>query len=377
MSGDQLTVFQAAIKNFLGPILPFMDDESITEILINGHSEIFIERGGKLERTEATFPDEDSLRAAVNNIAQSVGRRISEDEPRLDARLPDGSRIHVVLPPCARNGTTVSIRKFSRVSLTFKDYIRLGAITSEAAQFLDVCMFLGKNILVSGGTGSGKTTLLGVLCNRIPPGHRLILIEDSSELQIDYEHVVRFETKMADQMGQGAIDIKDLLKSSLRLRPDRIIVGEVRGSEALDLINAMNTGHNGSMGTVHANSPSDALVRLEALAAGGDTKISEKAIQYQIGSAVDLIVQIARFSDGSRKVSSITEVLGFDASNHSYQVSPLYEIKSLTRQADGRLKGEIEPTGNLPTFMNEIEDNQIPLPKSRFFKGKKGSISQI
>lgn len=276
---DQETVFQAAIQNFLGPILSFLDDESITEVLINGPKDIFVERGGKLHKTDAEFPDEDSLRAAVNNIAQSVGRRISEDEPRLDARLPDGSRIHVVLPPCARNGTTVSIRKFSKTSISFKDYIKLGAITPEAAQFLDIAMFLGKNILVSGGTGSGKTTLLGLLCNRIPAGYRILVIEDASELQIDYEHVVRFETRMPDQLGDGEVSIKDLLKSSLRLRPDRIIVGEVRGSEALELINAMNTGHNGSMGTVHANSPADALVRLEALAMGGEAKISEKAIQ--------------------------------------------------------------------------------------------------
>lgn len=366
MSQDQLTAFQAAIQNFLGPILPLLNDETITEVLINGPHEIFIERKGKLFRSDAKFKDEDALRAAVNNIAQSVGRRITEEEPRLDARLPDGSRIHAVLPPCARSGTTVAIRKFSKVKMTFKDYIKFGAITPEAAQFLDVCMFLGKNILVSGGTGSGKTTLLGILCNRIPPGYRVLVIEDASELQINYEHVVRFETKMADQMGKGAVTIKDLVKSALRLRPDRIIVGEVRGDEALDLINAMNTGHDGSMGTVHANSPADALVRLEALAMGGEAKISEKAIQYQIGSALNLIIQIARFSDGSRRVSSIEEVLCFDGEKKVYEVQPIYDLRNLVRQPDGTLKGHLEPTGILPTFMEEIESNRIPFPRSRF-----------
>lgn len=366
MSDDQLTVYQAAIKNFLGPIVDLLEDETITEVLINGPQEIFIERSGKLHRSDAKFKDEDALRAAVNNIAQSVGRRISEEEPRLDARLPDGSRIHAVLPPCARSGTTVAIRKFSKVKMTFKDYIKFGAITPEAAQFLDVCMYLGKNILVSGGTGSGKTTLLGILCNRIPPGYRVIVIEDASELQIDYEHVVRFETKTADQQGNGAVTIPDLVKSSLRLRPDRIIVGEVRGDEALELINAMNTGHDGSMGTVHANSPSDALVRLEALAMGGGAKISEKAIQYQIGSALDLVVQIGRFSDGSRRIASIEEVLDFNGEKKVYEVNPLYDLRNLKKQPDGTLKGRLEPTGNLPTFMDEIESNRIPFPRSQF-----------
>ncbi|MEI7973180.1 MAG: ATPase, T2SS/T4P/T4SS family, partial [Bdellovibrio sp.] len=290
------SIFQAAIKNFLGPILPFLQDPKISEILINGPRDIFVEKCGKLEKTTASFTDEDALRAAVNNIAQSVGRRISTAEPRLDARLPDGSRIAAVIPPCARNGTCVSIRKFTQTSISFKDYVKMGALSADGAQFLDVCMFLGKNILVSGGTGSGKTTLLSLLCSRIPKGQRVIVIEDSSELSIQYEHVVQFETRMADGQGQGEVNMRDLLKSSLRLRPDRIIVGEVRSSEALELINAMNTGHKGCLGTVHANSPQDAIVRLEALAQGGDSKISEKALRHQVASAVDLILQVSRFS---------------------------------------------------------------------------------
>jgi pilus assembly protein CpaF len=361
------SIFQAAIKNFLGPILPFLEDPKISEILINGPRDIFVEKGGKLEKTTAVFADEDALRAAVNNIAQSVGRRISTAEPRLDARLPDGSRIAAVIPPCARNGTCVSIRKFTQTSISFKDYVKMGALSADGAQFLDVCMFLGKNILVSGGTGSGKTTLLSLLCSRIPKGQRVIVIEDSSELSIQYEHVVQFETRMADAQGQGEVNMRDLLKSSLRLRPDRIIVGEVRSSEALELINAMNTGHKGCLGTVHANSPQDAIVRLEALAQGGDSKISEKALRHQVASAVDMIVQVSRFSDGSRRISEIAEVRGQSAEG-AYEVTPIFRMSRLLRKPDGRLEGQLEATGEMPTFLQEILDNQLPFPAAKFQK---------
>jgi pilus assembly protein CpaF len=360
-------LFESAIQNFLGPILPFRDDPSVTEILINGPDDIFIERKGKLEKTTAKFSDEDALRAAVNNIAQSVGRRIDHDSPTLDARLPDGSRIHAVLAPIARNGTTVSIRKFTQTSITFKDYIRLGAITTDGAQFLDISMFLGKNILVSGGTGSGKTTLLSLLCSRIPKGQRVIVIEDSSELTINYEHIVNFETRMADEFGKGEISMKDLLKSSLRLRPDRIIVGEVRSSEALELLNAMNTGHKGCLGTIHANTAVDAMVRLEGLAMGGDSKVSPRAIQHQICSAIDLVVQISRFSDGSRRIQSISEVRGQNPDG-SYEVVDIFALGNLMRAVDGKLVGELKPTGEVPDFIDEIEANRIAFPRSKFEK---------
>lgn len=367
MAKDNASAYKDALKQFLGPVMPFLDDPSVSEILINGPDEVFIERGGKLEKTNATFLDEDALRAAVTTIAQSVGRRIDEDEPRLDARLPDGSRIAAVIPPCSLKGTTVSIRKFTQSKITFRDYIKIGAISADAAQFLDVCMFLGKNILVSGGTGSGKTTLLSLLCSRIPKGQRIIVIEDSNELQISYEHVVNFETRQGNQLGEGEVTMKDLLKSSLRLRPDRIIVGEVRSSEALELINAMNTGHKGCMGTVHANSPEDAIVRLEALAQGGDAKISEKALKHQVAAAIDLIVQISRYSDGSRKVGAISEVRGFNADG-SYDVVPIFTMPRMVRRPDGKLEGMIEATGELPSFVNEISDNNLPFPASKFSK---------
>jgi len=250
--------------------------------------------------------------------------------------------------------------------MTLKDYVVSGSITKDAAQFLDICMYLGKNILVSGGTGSGKTTLLGLLCNRIPRGQRIIVIEDASELSIDYEHVVRFETRMAEPSGVGEVSMRDLLKSSLRLRPDRIIVGEVRGAEALDLISAMNTGHRGCLGTIHANSPHDSLLRLEALAMSAETKVSEKAVQQQIGSAVQMVVQINRYSDGSRRVAAISEVLGIK--DGIYQLAPIYEISNLSMVIGGRLAGEITPTGIAPSFFDEIESHKIPFAKDKFSK---------
>ncbi len=362
---EEVSVFDQAIKNFLGPIVPLLEDESITEVMVNSHDEIWVEVKGKIKKTNVQFQDEDALRAAVNNIAQSVGRRINDEEPRLDARLPNGYRIHAVIPPCSRKGTTLAIRKFSKVQFTFKDYIRLGAMTVDAAQFLDICMKLGKNVLVSGGTGSGKTTLLSVLCNRIPKGQRVIVIEDSSELQIEYEHVVFFETRMPDEMGKGEVTIRDLLKSSLRLRPDRIIVGEVRGSEALELVQAMNTGHKGCLGTVHANTASDAMVRLEALAQGGDSQLSEKALRYQMAAAIDIVVQASRYPDGSRRIASIDEVRGFTADG-AYDVIPIYQMSRLKKKPDGTLDGQLIPTGEVPSFMDEIVDNQIPFPKTKF-----------
>jgi len=364
---DTPSVFKDTIKQNLGPVYKYLEDKSVSEILINGHQEVFVERKGKLERVAESFASEDDLRAAVNSIAQSVGRRINDEEPRLDARLPDGSRIAAVIPPCSRKGTTLSIRKFTNNKISFADYIKLGAITEDGARFLDICMFLGKNLIVSGGTGSGKTTLLSLLCSRIPKGQRIIVIEDSSELQVEYEHVVMFETRQADALGKGEVTIKDLLKSSLRLRPDRIIVGEVRSSEAMELLNAMNTGHKGCMGTVHANSPEDAIVRLEALAQGGDAKISEKALRSQVSSAIDIIIQVSRLSDGSRRITALSEVRGFNADG-SYNVIPIFEMSRLTRRSDGTLEGKLEPTGNIPSFMNEIIDNNLPFPLSKFTK---------
>lgn len=358
-------VFEATIANFLAPVREFLDDGSVTEILINGHKNIFIERKGKLVKTEAKFDDEGSLQAAARNIAQFVGRPLDDQNPTLDARLPDGSRVHVVLPPAARNGTTVAIRKFFKVTLTLKDLINFGSVSIDGARFIDVCVFLAKNIIVSGGTGSGKTTLLSCVASRIPKSQRILVIEDSAELQISSPHVVSFETQSANEYGKGALAIRDLLRSALRLRPDRIIVGEVRGAEALDLISAMNTGHAGSMGTVHANTPIETLVRLETLAMMTETEVPAAAIKAQVGAAINIVIATARLYDGSRKIMEISEVLGIDDRGR-YQTKDIFRFVQKGRTAEGTIIGEMLPTGYIPTFYEEIERNNIPFPKEKF-----------
>lgn len=356
-------VFDDAIKQNMSVIWPFMEDPQVSEILINGPEEIYIEKKGKLEKTTARFADDDVLLAAVNSIAQSVGRRINEETPRLDARLQNGSRIAAVIKPCSLKGTIVSIRKFTQAKINWADYVKL-ALSPKGALFLVILMRLGKNIIVSGGTGSGKTTLLTLLCSHIPSGQRIIVIEDSNELKINYEHVVFFETRQADILGKGEVSMKDLLKSSLRLRPDRIIVGEVRSSEAIELINAMNTGHKGCLGTVHANTPDDAIVRLEALAQSGGEKISEKALRSQVASAVEIIIQVSRLADGSRRITEISEINGFNPDG-SYNVTPIFKIPRLVKKGD-KVEGVLEPTGHKPSFYSEILDNNLLFDKELF-----------
>jgi len=359
-------VFSESIGVFLGPVKEYLEDDAVTEVLVNGPNEVFIEKRGLLERTAAKFLDEQALQAAVRNIAQFVGRRIDEENPRLDARLPDGSRVAAVLPPCSRKGTTLSIRKFSKAVPTFVDLINRGSISKDAARFLDVCVYLAKNTIVAGGTGSGKTTLLNVLGSRCPKTQRVLVIEDSSELKIHTDHVVYFETKPADASGKGEVTIRDLVRSALRLRPDRIIVGEVRGAEALDLITAMNTGHGGSMGTTHANTPYDTLIRLETLAMMGDSNVPPAAVRRQIASAVNLVVQIRRFNDGSRKVSEISEVIP-DVDEHGrYQLHNIYKFVQKGRTQEGQIVGELVATGYIPSFMSEIELNQLPFARDKF-----------
>ncbi len=364
-------VFDESIGTFLAPVKAFLDDESVSEVLINGPSEIFVERRGLLEKTTARFSDEQALIAAVRNIAQFVGRKIDAEHLTLDARLPDGSRIAAVVPPCSRRGTTLSIRKFSKSSVTFGDLIQRESVTKDAARFLDICVFLAKNIIVSGGTGSGKTTLLNVLGGRIPKTQRLLIIEDSSELKIAAEHVVYFETKHADAEGKGEVTIRDLLKSALRLRPDRIVVGEVRGGEAMDLINAMNTGHGGSMGTVHANGPSEAMIRLETLAMMNDGNMPTQAIRMQIASAVQLIVQIKRLADGSRRITHISELMTELDAQGKYVMKDIFRFVQNGRDPNGKIIGTLMPTGILPTFMSEIEINRLPFTRDMLAAPKK------
>ena len=371
------SVFQDAIKNFLAPIGKLLDDESVSEIMINGHQEIFIETSGKVFKTDCQFKDEESLLAAMRSIAQSVGRVIDADNPRLDARLPDGSRIAVVIPPMSTKGTSVAIRKFSKEKLGLRDLINFGAISEVGARFLDCCMYLGKNTLVSGGTGSGKTTMLNVLGSRMPKTQRLLVIEDSAELQIKAEHIITFETrKENEKMGVSGVSIRDLVESALRLRPDRIIVGEVRGPEALDLLNAMGTGHDGSMGTVHANTPLDACTRLETLCLMGETQIPPDAIRKMVGSALHLIVQCSRYHDGGRRVSHISEILGVDE-HGSYISKDIFRWRQTGKDPKtGTFIGEMVACNYVPTFFKEFIANKLPFPKSNFLAPKKEQLKE-
>ncbi len=360
-------VFADAIATLLAPISDLLKDPSVSEIMINGPFEIFIEKKGLVFRAPNKFPDDEALLAAFRAVAQSVGRVVDADNPRLDARLPDGSRIAVVLPPMAKAGVTVAIRKFSEEKLGLKDLINFGSLSPDGARFLDCCMYLGKNTLVSGGTGSGKTTMLNVLGGRMPKTQRLLIIEDAAELQIKAEHVVRFETRKENkERGIKEVTIRDLVESALRLRPDRIIVGEVRGSEALDLLNAMGTGHEGSMGTVHANTPVDACTRLETLCLMGETKIPPDAIRKMVGSALQLIVQCSRYHDGGRRTSHISEVLGVDEHGR-YIVKDIFRwIQTGKDPETHKYIGEMVPTGYVPTFFEEFVANKLPFPRTNF-----------
>jgi len=361
------SVFQDAIDNLLSPISDLLKNPDVSEVMINGPHEIFVEQKGLVFKAPNKFTDEESLMAAMRAIAQSVGRVIDADNPRLDAHLPDGSRIAVVIPPMAKNGTTVAIRKFSEEKLGLKDLIEFGSLSQDGARFLDCCMYLGKNTLVSGGTGSGKTTMLNVLGSRMPKTQRLLIIEDSAELQIHAEHVVQFETRKADPArGITAVTIRDLVESALRLRPDRIIVGEVRGPEALDLLNAMATGHEGSMGTVHANTPLDACTRLETLCLMGETKIPPDAIRKMVASSLQLIVQCSRYHDGGRRTSHISEVLGIDEFGR-YITRDIFRWMQTGKDADsGRFIGEMVACGYIPTWFEDFVANKLPFPKSKF-----------
>jgi len=359
-------VFEDAIQTFLSPIGDLLADDSVSEIMINGPKEIFVEQKGLVYKKSNVFRGEEELQSAFRAVAQSVGRIIDDENPRLDARLPDGSRIHVVLPPMAKNGTTVAIRKFSKEDLTLKDLINFGSLSQDGARFLDLCIYLGKNIVVSGGTGSGKTTMLNVLGSRIPKTQRLIIIEDAAELQITAEHVVQFEARHADpSRGIIGVTIRDLVVSAMRLRPDRIIVGEVRSEEALDLIQVMGTGHDGSMGTVHANNPLEACTRLETLCLMGDIKIPPDAIRKMIGAAMQIVVQCSRYHDGGRRTSHISEILGVDNVGN-YISKDIFKWYQTGKTPDGKFEGEMLPCNYVPTFFDQIVANKLPFPKTKF-----------
>ncbi len=335
---------------FLAPVKEYLEDDSVSEILINGPQQIYIERHGKLEEIPAKFVSEAGLRAAAANIAKSVGRMLDEMHPRLDARLPDGSRVHAVIPPLSRVGTVIAIRKFKKDTLTIDKMQEFGSLDESMRRLLRALVLLHKNVIVSGATSSGKTSVLNALSSFIPEGERVLVIEDATELQLQQRHIVPFETRKADKNGQGEVTIRDLIRSALRLRPDRIVIGEIRGGEALDLLQALNTGHAGSMSTIHANSPIDCLSRIETCALLSGIDVPLTALRSQVASAIDAVVHTARLSDGSRKVVSVAEVEPL--SQGEYKVRELVAWRTESIAPDGTVKGRFEHV-NTPSFAEE------------------------
>ena len=345
---------------FLAPVKDFLEDDNVSEILINGPEQIYIEKSGKLQKTNAVFASEPALKAAASNIAKSVGRILNDDNPRLDARLPDGSRVHAVIPPLSRCGTVIAIRKFKKDTLSIEKMLSFGSLSNDAVLLIKTLVGLHKNVIVSGATSSGKTSVLNALSSFIGNDERVLVIEDASELQLQQEHIVGFETRKADKNGNGEVTIRDLIVSSLRLRPDRLVIGEIRGGEALDLLQALNTGHAGSMSTIHANSPLDCLFRMETCALLSGVEIPLTALRAQVASAIDAVVHTARLSDGSRKVVAISEVLPLK--NGEYQTNDLIVWQTSRIAPDGKVEGDFI-LKNKPTFLEQAAIAQLQLPQ--------------
>lgn len=348
-----------------GPVQPLLEDDSISEIMINGPKQVYVERAGKLESTAVCFRDDSHVLHLIEKIVAPLGRRIDEGMPMVDARLPDGSRVNAVIPPLALNGPTVTIRKFAKDPLTCEDLLNFGTWSREMSVFLEAAVKGRLNIIVSGGTGSGKTTTLNVLSGFIPGDERIVTIEDAAELQLRQEHVVSLETRPPNIEGKGAITIRDLVRNSLRMRPERIVVGEVRGGEALDMLQAMNTGHDGSLTTGHANSPRDMLARLETMVLMAGMELPVRAIREQISSAIDLIVQQSRLRDGSRKITHITEVQGMEGEIIVLQELFVFEQSGVDEK--GHCRGQFRSTGIRPKFSEQLLASGINLPSSVFY----------
>ena len=342
---DELTGF--------GPIQPLLEDPDVTEVMVNGPKKIYIEKGGQLTKSPITFDDDDHVLRIIDRIILPLGRRVDADSPTVDARLPDGSRVNAVIRPVSIDGPCITIRKFRKDKLSVQQLVDYGSLTNHMAEFTRACVISRLNIVISGGTGSGKTTLLNVLSSFIPETERIVTIEDAAELQLQQDHILRMETKVANVDGTGAVTIRDLVRNSLRMRPDRIVIGECRGGEALDMLQAMNTGHDGSLTTLHANTPRDALSRLETMVLMSGMDLPLKVVRQQISSAVDLIIQQTRLKDGSRKVTAITEVVGMEG--EIVVLTDIFKFEQTGIGQNGKILGELKPTGIRPIFGPRLE----------------------
>ena len=354
----------------LGPLEPLLSDRGISDILVNGASQVYIERGGRLELTDVRFNNDAHLLNIIDRIVSAVGRRIDESSPMVDARLKDGSRVNAIIPPLALDGPSLSIRRFAVELLTMDDLVGLGSVTAEIGQVLSAIVKARLNVLISGGTGAGKTTLLNVLSGFIPAAERIVTIEDSAELQLQQPHVVRLETRPANIEGRGAVTQRDLVRNTLRMRPDRIVIGEVRGGEALDMLQAMNTGHDGSLTTVHANTPRDALGRVENMVSMTGVNFPVRALRTQIASAIDIVVQVERHEDGRRRVVSLQETNGMEG-----EIITMSEIFGFERRGldkDGNVKGELMATGIVPAFERRLRERGVSLPVELFGRARDG-----
>lgn len=354
-------VFEQTLLKFLEPVKPFLDDPTVSEIMINGPDQIFIERSGKLYATDARFPSREALTAALRNLAQYVGRHVDHHRPILEGRLPDGSRVEAVLPPAAPNGPIVSIRRFMKDTLTINKLLEFGSFSPAAAQFMQALVVVKQNIIVAGGTGSGKTSLLNALTGFIPEDERIVIIEDNREVQCQQVHVVQLEARTPDGRGRGEVTIRDLFKATLRLRPDRIVIGEIRGAESLDLVQAMTSGHGGCLATVHATYPTDTMTRIETMAMMSDVQIPLRAMRAQISSAIDFIIQTSRLRDGSRVVTHIAEVQDFDQA-HGYRLENIFLRVYEGQDPDGRVMSRFVATGIIPKAAEVLKGQGYELP---------------
>jgi pilus assembly protein CpaF len=363
--GDRARIVQEVIDDVLGngPLEPLLRDPDITEIMVNSHDTIYMEKAGKIHPTDLRFAGEDHLRQTIDRIVSRIGRRVDEASPMVDARLPDGSRVNAVVPPIAVDGSSLTIRKFSREPFTFADLVTLGTLTRPAVEFLRAAVKGRMNILISGGTGSGKTTTLNVLSSFIPDDERIVTVEDAAELQLGQPHVVRLESRPSNTEGFGLVTVRDLVRNSLRMRPDRIIVGEVRDAAALDMLQAMNTGHDGSLSTVHANSPRDALSRIETMVMMAGMELPVHVIREQAASAMDLIVHQSRMRDGSRHVTHVSEIVGLD--NQTVLMQDIFSF-DYSRDPSATIMGRLVPTGIIPQFVDRLRDRGVELPSDIF-----------